>query len=135
MAVAVRDEHLQIDMLSLGPFGTNCYIVTCRRTGESVAVDAPGDVAEILKGLKGTDPRFILITHTHMDHLGALSQLKSELGIPVAVHTLDAKRLPLRPEILLGDGGLCNLVDIDLGKFTDDWDGLLEATRLIARAN
>lgn len=38
-------------------------------------------------------------------------------------------------EILLGDGGLCNLVDIDLGKFVGDWVGLIKATRLIARAN
>jgi glyoxylase-like metal-dependent hydrolase (beta-lactamase superfamily II) len=39
-----------------------------------------------------------------MDHLGALAELTSELGIPVAVHALDAKGLPFRPEILLGDG-------------------------------
>jgi len=37
-------------------------------------------------------------------------------------------------EILLGDGGLCNLVDIDLAKF-EDFDDLLTAIRLIARAN
>jgi len=104
MALAAKDDSLQIDKLTLGPFGTNSYIITCRLTGESVAVDAPAEVAEILKGLKGTHPRFILITHTHMDHLGALSELKSKLEIPVAVHPLDAKSLPLRPEILLNDG-------------------------------
>lgn len=38
-------------------------------------------------------------------------------------------------EILLGDGGLCNLVDIDLGKFIGKWDELCDAVRLIARAN
>ena len=104
MALIAKDDSLQIDKLTIGPFGTNSYIMTCRLTGESVAVDAPAEVAEILKGLKGTHPRFILITHTHMDHLGALSELKSKLEIPVAVHPLDAKSLPLRPEILLNDG-------------------------------
>ena len=104
MALAAKDDSLQIDKLTLGPFGTNSYIITCRLTGESVAVDAPAKVAEILKGLKGTHPRFILITHTHMDHLGALSELKSKLEIPVAVHPLDAESLPLLPEILLNDG-------------------------------
>lgn len=38
-------------------------------------------------------------------------------------------------EILLADGNTCNLVTIDLGKFAGDNDGLMEAARLIARAN
>ena len=38
-------------------------------------------------------------------------------------------------EILLGDKSFCNLVEIDLGKFNDDWDGLKKAVRLMARAN
>jgi glyoxylase-like metal-dependent hydrolase (beta-lactamase superfamily II) len=104
MAVVAKDGNLQIDKLTLGPFGTNSYIITCRPSGESVVVDAPGEVDEIIKGLKGTHPRFILITHAHMDHIGALSQLKSDLEVPIAVHPLDAKGLPLRPEMLLDDG-------------------------------
>jgi len=104
MAVVVKDDNLQIDKLTLGPFGTNSYIITCRPSGESVVVDAPGELDEIIKGLKGTHPRFILITHAHMDHIGALSQLKSQLGISVAVHPSDAKGLPFRPEMLLDDG-------------------------------
>lgn len=38
-------------------------------------------------------------------------------------------------EILLPDGGTCNLVTIALDKFKDDTEGLLEAARLISRAN
>lgn len=38
-------------------------------------------------------------------------------------------------EILLGHHSFCNLVEIDLGKFNDDFDGLLDAYRLAARAN
>ncbi|MDD5395274.1 MAG: ribonucleoside-triphosphate reductase, adenosylcobalamin-dependent [Thiothrix sp.] len=38
-------------------------------------------------------------------------------------------------EILLGDKSFCNLVEVDLGKFNGDFDGLKEAYRLIARAN
>ena len=104
MALVAKDEKLQIDKLTLGPFDNNCYIVSCRVTGESVVVDAPTEAASILKGLEGTHQRFILITHTHMDHLGALSELKSNLGIPVAVHPLDARSLPVQPEMFLGDG-------------------------------
>ena len=38
-------------------------------------------------------------------------------------------------EILLPDGGTCNLVTIAIDKFKDDTEGLLEAARLITRAN
>lgn len=38
-------------------------------------------------------------------------------------------------EILLGNKSFCNLVEIDLGKFNGDWEGLCAATRLVARAN
>jgi glyoxylase-like metal-dependent hydrolase (beta-lactamase superfamily II) len=44
-----------------------------------VLVDAPAEAAEILKQLKGTNPRYILITHSHSDHIGALVELKSTL--------------------------------------------------------
>ena len=114
MAVVIKDDNLEIDKLTLGPFGTNSYVIICPLTGESVAVDAPAGAGEILKRLEGTHPRFILITHTHMDHLGALSELKSALEIPVAVHPLDAKGLPLQPEILLSDGDTVSFGKVDL---------------------
>ena len=91
MVLVVKNEHIQIDKLNLGLFDTNSYIITCRLTGDSVLIDAPAEAAEILKRLKETNPRYILITHNHMDHLGALFELKSKLRIPVAVHPLDAK--------------------------------------------
>lgn len=114
MALVVKDDNLQIDKLTVGAFDNNCYIITCPLTGESVVVDAPAEAAKILKGLNGTHPRFILITHTHMDHLGALSELKSTLGIPVAVHPLDARGLPLQPETLLADGVTVSFGKIEL---------------------
>ena len=38
-------------------------------------------------------------------------------------------------EILLGNKSFCNLSEIDLAKFKGDHSGLMEATRIIARAN
>jgi len=114
MALVAKNEYIQIDGLTLGPFGTNSYIITCRLTRDSVLVDAPGEADEILKQLKVTNPRYILITHDHMDHLGALLELKSKLGIPVAVHRLDAKNLPSPPEMLLGDGDTVSFGNIEL---------------------
>ena len=99
-----KNETIQIDRLKLGPFDTNSYILTCLLTGDSVLVDVPAEASKIFKALKETNPKYILITHNHMDHLGALGEIKSKLRIPIGAHRLDAKGLPLRPEILLENG-------------------------------
>lgn len=114
MALVAKNDYIQIDKLKLGPFDTNSYIITCHLTGDSVLVDAPAEAAEILKRLKKTNPKYILITHNHMDHLGALSELKSKLRIPIVVHPLDAKRLPSPPEILLDEGDMVSFGNIRL---------------------
>jgi glyoxylase-like metal-dependent hydrolase (beta-lactamase superfamily II) len=106
MATVVRTENIQIDRLVLGPFSTNSYVVTCRETAESLVVDAPGDIAKTVTALRHTRPRFILITHGHMDHISGLVDLKRALSLPVAAHAGDAEALPVDPDIPLGDGDL-----------------------------
>jgi glyoxylase-like metal-dependent hydrolase (beta-lactamase superfamily II) len=100
-----KNETLQIDRLKLGPYETNSYILTCPITGDSLLVDVPAETSEILEALKDTHPRYILITHNHMDHIGALSELKFKLRVPIGVHRLDAKGLPLQANMILEDGG------------------------------
>ena len=104
MAIEVKNETIQIERYELGPFGTNSYILTCLKTGDSVVVDAPGDAPKILAQLQDTNPKYILMTHNHMDHTGALAELKSALNVPVAAHAADADRLPLTPDMMLADG-------------------------------
>ena len=114
MANVLKDEHIQIEKLSLGQYGTNAYVLICRHTGESVVVDVPGEAARLLDLLKGTTPRYILITHNHMDHTGALAELKSALRAPVAAHAEDAGRMPVAADLLLKDGDIVSCGDIRL---------------------
>ncbi len=114
MTSLINDYRIQIEKLELGPFGTNAYILICRNTGESVVVDAPADAQKILELLKGTRPKYILITHNHMDHTGALAELKSALDLPVAAHADDAGRLPVSADQLLDDGDEIAFGDIKL---------------------
>jgi len=104
MVTVVKDNDIQIERLELGPFGTNAYVIICRQTGDSVLIDAPAEASTIMESLKGTKPRYILLTHNHMDHIGALSELRSKLGVPIAAHAADANSLPSLPEMLLNDG-------------------------------
>jgi len=114
MVVVVKDDDIQIERLELGPWGTNAYIIICLQTGNSVLIDTPADASTIMERLKGTNPKYILLTHNHMDHLGALSELRSKLKVPVAAHVSDAKSLPSPPEMLLNDGDVVSFGKVKL---------------------
>ncbi|MFH0768045.1 MAG: MBL fold metallo-hydrolase [Chloroflexota bacterium] len=106
MVIIAKDDALQIERLTLGPYETNAYIVVCQKTHDSVLIDTPAEADTIMDGLKGTNPKYILLTHNHMDHLGAFTELRSNLKVPVAVHALDSSNLPSPPDILLSDGDM-----------------------------
>ncbi len=106
MTIVAEDNDIRVEKLELGPFGTNAYIVTCRRTRDSAIIDAPAEANVIMDKLKNTTPKYILLTHSHLDHIGALAQLRAELKIPLAAHSSDIKNLTSPPEILLNNGDI-----------------------------
>ena len=114
MAIEEKSDTIQIQRYALGPFGTNSYIITCLETGDSVVVDAPGDAPKILEKLAHTQPRYILMTHNHMDHTGALAELKSALNVPVVAHAADAGRMPIPADMQPDDGATLSFGKIDL---------------------
>lgn len=73
-------------MFTVGPVQENCFFVREQGSDRAVVVD-PGDEAERLigaieaLGIKQVDA--ILLTHTHFDHVGAVSPLASATGAPV----------------------------------------------------
>jgi hydroxyacylglutathione hydrolase len=99
-----QDGAVAITRLELAPFGTNAYIVVCQATRDSILVDAPGEADKVVGQLAGTKPKYIVITHSHIDHIGALEELRAGLKIPVAIHLKDAAGLPSRPDIELNEG-------------------------------
>ncbi len=104
MVIVAKDEDIQIERLELGPFGVNAYIVVCLKTRDSLLIDTPAEASTSMDRLKGTNPKYILLTHNHFDHLGALAELHSKLKVPLAAHALDTGNLPSSPEMLLSDG-------------------------------
>lgn len=110
----LSDGILQLTRLELEPFGTNAYILVCTSSQESVLVDAPGAPDKILRHLKGTQPKYILLTHGHLDHVQALSELRDKLHVPVAGHRLDAQSLPLSLDISLNDGDYLSFGKVQL---------------------
>ena len=109
MVIVAKDDALQIERLELGSFGTNTYIVICQKTRDSVLIDAPAEPSIIMDRLKRTNPKYILLTHNHMDHIGVLTELRVGLKVPLAAHGLDARNLLPPPEILLRNGDTVSL--------------------------
>jgi glyoxylase-like metal-dependent hydrolase (beta-lactamase superfamily II) len=114
MSVIVKDDSIQIERLSLGSFGTNSYLLICQKTGASAIVDAPGDAEKVIKQLDGTHPKYILMTHNHMDHIDALAALKSAFNVPLAAHEDDAGVLPVKPEQFLNDDDTISFGEIQI---------------------
>ena len=114
MTVIVEDNAIRLEKLELGPFGTNSYIVGCRKTQESALVDAPAEANVIIDKLRNTTLKYILLTHNHIDHIGALAQLRAELEVPLAAHAADTSSLTPPPEILLNDGDVIRVGELKL---------------------
>jgi len=98
----IDDGVIRVFCLQTGSFGTNAYVVIDTKSGQSLLIDAPGDAAYLMSHL--TRPGYLLLTHNHFDHTGALAELKDKLEISVAAHTADAARLPVKPDIYLAGG-------------------------------
>ena len=114
MVVVAKDDDVQIERLELGPFGTNAYILVCQKTMDSVLIDTPAEAGTIMERLQDTNPKYILLTHNHMDHLGALAEVRPRLKVPLGAHALDASGLPSAPEMLLSDGDTISFGNLKL---------------------
>ena len=107
--------------LVVGPLASNCYIVGSESNKEGMIID-PGAEAEVILGnVKDLelDIKSIVLTHGHIDHIGALKEVKEATGAEVAIHADEAQALqensvstllgisypaPLPPDRLLQDG-------------------------------
>lgn len=65
---------MKIDVLEVGYLKTNCYILSI---GNKALIVDPGDEADRIKEVvKDKNILGILVTHSHFDHIGALSYFK-----------------------------------------------------------
>ena len=76
----------------MGPFQANCFLV---RSGDDVVVVDPGAEPERIAALLDAweaEPKAVVLTHAHVDHVGGVAGLVRRYGIPVYLHAAD---LPL----------------------------------------
>lgn len=80
-----------VKQLTVGSFGTNCYLVSDEESREGYVIDPAadgerivGEVHRLAMKVKG-----ILLTHGHLDHFEAVDVVARETGAPVMMHRDD----------------------------------------------
>lgn len=105
---------LELKVLSVGEYQSNCYLLVVPKTHHGILVDAGDDAEEILRFIGSLEITHILITHGHVDHISALEIVREALGAPVGIHPADVDAFGLRPDFLLEDGDTVDLLGEEL---------------------
>jgi hydroxyacylglutathione hydrolase len=121
-----------VKMLAVGAFAANCYVVGSSATNEGMIID-PGAEADAILGTvqqTGLSVSMIVITHAHIDHVGALREVQEKTHAQFAIHESEKGLLlsapmrmltslgispvksPPRPDRLLKDGECIEVGDL-----------------------
>lgn len=89
-----------IQCIAGGLFLTNCYIIGDEETNEGIMVDPGEQTDDILKAVEdsGLNITRIVNTHTHIDHVAGVNEVKQKLGVPFYIHKKEQPVLDLLPE-------------------------------------
>ena len=77
-----------LEMLTVGPFQENCYIIGDESSGIGALIDPGDEAARITMAVEQTELEIssIIVTHAHIDHVGAVAALVDEYSSPVLMH-------------------------------------------------
>lgn len=94
------------------------YLVTCRRTGAQLLVDAADDADALLALVRTGSPDgrldLVVTTHRHWDHHRALADVVAATGARTAAGEDDADHLPVPVDQRLQHGDLLRVGDVAL---------------------
>jgi len=109
-----------LKVLVVGPFATNCYVVGSEPANQGMIIDPAAEAKAILDAVHqlGISISLIVVTHTHIDHIGAVREIKRETNADFALHEAEGRgiaqvisRLP-QPDRLLKDGDTMDIGDL-----------------------
>jgi len=77
--------------LPVTPFAQNCSLVWCSATNKAALIDPGGETERLLAAIsdRGLTLESILLTHGHLDHVGATGELVANTCVPIIGPGLD----------------------------------------------
>ena len=74
--------------ISVSPFMTNCYIVSCPETDETAIIDAGDEPEKLLNYIDENklSLKYLINTHAHLDHVAAVVDIQKERSVPFLLH-------------------------------------------------
>lgn len=88
-----------LEGITVGPFQENCYIVGDEASGEGALIDPGDEATRIALAVEQTQLEIgsIILTHSHIDHVGAVAELVDEYACPVLLHAEAEEMLQALP--------------------------------------
>jgi hydroxyacylglutathione hydrolase len=82
---------VKIDWRTVGPFQENSYLVVDPATRRAVLIDPGAEGEQLIEmvRLSGAELEAIWLTHAHVDHIGAIAEIKSVWDVPIHLHQAD----------------------------------------------
>lgn len=76
---------MKYEILPVTAFNQNCSLIWCERTHQAVLIDPGGDADKLTAAInhKKVTISKILLTHGHLDHVGAAAQLAKHFQVPI----------------------------------------------------
>jgi len=127
-------SKLEVRKLQLGSLRTNCYLIINQETKETLIVD-PADQAERISvelKTKSLKPVAVLLTHGHVDHIGAAEKLRETYQISIYagakeealllepranLSAMFGKAMSIKADVPVNDGELLNLAGFEMQVF------------------
>ncbi len=92
---------LRVEVLPVTAFQQNCSLVWDTQSRRGALIDAGGDAQRLLDAAQrhGVTLEKLLVTHGHLDHVGAVADLAERLGLPIeGPHEADRFWIELLPD-------------------------------------
>jgi glyoxylase-like metal-dependent hydrolase (beta-lactamase superfamily II) len=76
---------MKYQIIPVTPYQQNCTLLWCEESNKAALVDPGGDSHLIKQAVaqQGVELEKILVTHAHLDHVGAVGELAAELNLPI----------------------------------------------------
>lgn len=118
---------MKINNLVLGPVQTNVYFVLNEETGEGLIIDPGEGAGQIIRKVQkmGMEPKAILLTHGHYDHILAVPEVKEHFQIPVLA--MEEEKELLGDAYLNHSGLYAGAITLEADRYLKDLEMVTEA--------